>query len=385
MSKSALNRLGRAAPARGELELLRAAVLEPELAAQAWQRWRLDHDVDAAHWRSHALLPAISHNVADECLGDDAGILLGIRRRTWASNQLLFAQLAHALDHLGASAEHVVVSKGVALATTVYPASGLRTMGDIDVIVGVDGFTRTCDDLKAHDWQEGPDFEHQSFMHASSMLSPDGHELDVHRWMLFPRFTRIPDTGMVERSVAHTVAGRSCRRFTLADELVVTVLHGARPEGSSTVRWPCDVAHLLRSVTADPREHDTVARFWSDVMSGAEQIQAGRPLAAGLAFCVEELGLDVPNDVIDRLHRTRPPIWIRLERLGFRLGLQNPSRLRQYIDTERAAGRRPSPTGYVRLRRNAALQGGGLGSIVRRRWLKLTATLRSARAHSRTW
>ena len=91
--------LGRVAPAAGEIDLLRAAILEPDMAMDAWSRWRVDHDLDGSHGRAHAVFPAVAANLARSDLGDDAGRLAGLRRRTWASNQLAFEARGGHLTH----------------------------------------------------------------------------------------------------------------------------------------------------------------------------------------------------------------------------------------------------------------------------------------------
>jgi hypothetical protein len=375
--------LGRVAPAAGEIDLLRAAILEPALAADAWSRWRVDHDLDGSHGRAHAVFPAVAANLAGAGLGDDAGRLAGLRRRTWATNQLAFKAAGRALDALQPLGIEPIVAKGAALVHTAYPHVGNRSMGDIDVIVGDDLFEDAMELLVAAGWALASNSRQESYAHACSVLDGDGNEVDLHRWMVFPRFCRTPEQWS-DRAVPMTIEGRRCRRYSSADELVLSVVHGMGPEHSSSIRWPIDVATLVSYAAGDSLDESVCESFWDDVVGSVNELGIARPVVAGLQFCIDHFDVAVPAEVVARLDESRTDRIIELEWRMLARGIPRPERIRPFIDTERANGRRPSARRYAAGRMSAASDGGGSVTMIRRRVDKAGRVI-AARRQRRSW
>jgi hypothetical protein len=274
--------LGRAAPGPGEVELLRAAlVTDDALAAAAWHGWRADHDVQTSRGRMYSLLPAVSARLPDEVLGADAALMRGVRRRVWAATEVQLASLARALAALHALDEPPVVAKGAALVSGAYQQSGVRSISDCDVIVGADQFDVAIRLLVDSGWERATNFGNQPFMHASSLSDGCGGVLDLHRWILFPRFTRVVEQGFYDRAETSTIRGVPCRRLALPDELVLSVVHGLGRAHDSGVRWVLDVAQIL-AVAGGGDSRGPSELFWSDVIESARGLAAGEMLADGL-------------------------------------------------------------------------------------------------------
>jgi hypothetical protein len=364
--------LGQLAPTAIEVELLRAATLPVPEALGAWRRWREVTQLVDASARCRSLLPAVAANLANEDLGDDAEPLRLVRRRTWADNQLRFSAAGHLIEVLGPSGSQVVVAKGAALALTAYPHVGDREMGDIDVVVGPDAFGPAADLLFANGWRPGDDFEHQPFMHACAILDDAGREIDLHKWMMFPRMSRWPERWH-ERSLPFEIGGQSCRRYAPSDELVLAITHGLAPRANSMLRWPVDVATLVEFIerTSEREGRAELEAFWTEVVESADELAVGARVAAGLAFCARECGVDVPSDVVRQLLSSRSDRGLAREWWLTRSGLPRPFRSRQYIDPERASGRTPTASGYMEMRLQAYRKGGGPAAIVRRRFARI--------------
>lgn len=371
------NGLGRVAPTSGEIDLLRAATMPVEQASVAWRRWRGDHELDVAPARSRSMLPAVAAHLPQAVLGDDAAFLQALRRRTWAANQLKFSAAGRALEVLSELQPAPIVAKGAAVALTAYGHVGDRPMADIDIVVGAQQFRPSTELLFANGWMPGADFEHQSFMHACAVHDEGNNEIDMHRWMMFPRLARVPEP-WGERAVPFEVAGQRCRRYNGSDELVLAIAHGLGPHLTSPARWPIDVARLVAAAGAGGGKHDDgdLVSFWAGVVGSAEELALGHRVGAGLAFCSRELGLAVPDQVLEQLSHGRTDRVLAFEWTLLRAGLPRPNRTRQFIDTERVAGRRPTVHGYVAMRREALRRGGGVLSIARRRAGKLGQIVR---------
>jgi hypothetical protein len=182
--------LGAASPDDGELELLRAALVPGVEAHAAWMRWRATHALDRAPSRSNEILSAVGAALPEEVLGKDSLWLRRLRRQIWVQNQLLLRSLGEALVLLTEHGVPTTVVKGAALVSDVYPELGLRAMGDTDFVVGPDHFDRALDMLTSDGWTLN-----NEWFHAADLVDAQGYETDVHRWPLFPRFTRTVETG----------------------------------------------------------------------------------------------------------------------------------------------------------------------------------------------
>ena len=363
MTADAVRRLGWAAPAPGELELLRAALLPPAEAAIAWRRWLVDHDVDSATYRSQQILAAVSANLPADVLGVDAGRLLGLRKRTWVTNQVKLEALGRALDVLRPLQTLSIVTKGAAIITSECGDASVRSMYDSDVVVDEAHFSDALVLLRDAGWTESSRFVERPINHSADLVDPEGNGLDLHRWVVFPRFARKVESGWYARTVAHEVRGRSCRRFETADELVLAILHGLVVDTPSSVRWPLDVAQLAK---AGQRLSGGADRFWGNVVQAANEVDACRHVGLGLDLCRAEFGLDVPPDVIAHLTQTGGDRYLGVERWLRRRGIPNPAPfVRIYVDTERHAGRRPTPYGFVLMR---TAHHGEFKTVARGRW-----------------
>ena len=368
--KPAIDVLGRVAPTPSEMQLLRAAVLPRARAAECWASWRALNDPGRVPWRSQAIFPSIGSHLGDAAPAEDRRMFRLARHRASAENQMLLSATRGAVEQLMTHGIEAIVVKGVVLASTAYGALGDRTMGDVDLVVGPDHFAAAAAALAEVGWVPGDDFERQPFMHAGTLIDQRGRELDMHRWLMFPRLCRIPEP-WIQHTVPFDLGGVIARRFRLSDELVAAVIHGYEPRSAGAIRWPIDVARLV-ALDACGGAGDA---FWADAVASAEALGVGRQFGAGLRFCAEELGVDIPEAIVDRLADAPRDSVLWAEYLLLRAGLPRPMRTRQFIDVERFHGRRPSPRRFAAARADAVRQGGGSVQIIRRRLGRIASGL----------
>lgn len=366
----AVRRLGQAGPTPDELLLLKAAALDVDAATAAWRRWIANNDVQTAHHRSTALLPVVAANLPADVLGTHAALAKGMRRRVWLENQLGFGMLANAVEVLTAAGIDTVVTKGAALATTVYADVGTRPMADVDLIVEPEEFARSRALLLGAGWQllHGRDFT--DIDHAVALVDHNGRQIDLHRWVLFPRFTRHPERSWHARAVPHRVNGQPTRRFAASDELVLGVVHGLLNSASAT-RWPLDVVQLCRAHADDPS-------FWPMVVGAATESRTGPLLADGLRMCRDELDVAVPAGVVADLEAAPLDRWLRLQSRLRRRGFDLEWRILRYARIAAANGGRPTVRGYLGPRWRT-LRARGVGPVLGGRLARLRAA-RAARA-----
>lgn len=312
------------------------------------------------------MLPAITAHLPREVLGEDYPHMKGLRRATWVSNQLTLNALAAALDALAQHEIHPVVVKGAALVTGVYEEPGIRRMGDADIVVGPDDFDVAYEVLVSRGWRPKG-----SWIHSVDLVAPTGEGLDLHRWALFPRFCRYEESTWYRRTVPGSVLGRRTSRLRLSDELVLAVVHGLFTHGASSVRWPLDVAAIMRS--ASPSQVST--ELWDEVVSSAREVGLGRVVGQGLSLCVEDLGLEVPQRIVKELEAQPLDLLLRAEWARRRSGRNPQLRTREYVDMQRARGEPSSAVGYVQ-HRWRALREHGVRRVVQHRTKAMRRRLR---------
>lgn len=334
-------RLGAELPAPGERLLLRAALLPDGAGAAAWQDWLAGHDLDDVHQRGSQLLPAVAANLDAEALGPPAALVQGIRKRSWYTNQRLLVAVGGAVALLQDAGIDVTLCKGVALLAGTVTDVGARSMYDGDLIVRPGDFERAQALLTDAGWRRKDDRPLPSWKHAVVLIGPEDRRVDLHRWLLHPRFLRTPDPDTWwQRRVPCTVAGRAALRLHPGDELVASIVAGSGAVDGSAVRWPFDVAALVVAHGAGDRGDD----LWPVVVTSATEVGYGPLVAAALELCRSDFGVAVPDAVVTELAAAPMSVRIRWER--WRMRYAGRSRWRLYADAARGRGVRPSVRAY---------------------------------------
>jgi hypothetical protein len=387
------------------MELLRAATLGPVAATAAWRRWIATHDVDDASDRSVGLLAAVGANVPVEALGDEAGRLRGLRRRSWTDTQVRLAAAAGALDVLGGAGITPIVTGGAALVTVTGADPGTRPLGAIDLVLG-DTPTDTPTDERAPSgipnplpisaravpisgtddalivalsalgsagWSQIRPVD-SPFDHIVDVVDPAGRRIRLHRWVLFPRLAAVPERAWAKRAVPHEVAGRTVRRFRLADELVLAVLSGLLDPPVAMLRWPLAVLDLAH---AGVGESDADV-FWRELVASAADLGAGPLLSDAFATCRTDLDAPIPAQVVEELSASPYDPELRRSWALRRRGVAPERRVLRYRRIAYESGAAPTPWGYARAR-TAAVRATGLRTAIRARVERATTLVSERR------
>jgi hypothetical protein len=117
-----------------EEHLLRAALLEGDAAAAAWQELRRELDLDVLRGPAGGLLPRIYRNLSQSA---DPALprLRGAYRRTWYLNQLKLAEAARALRRLHGAGIRPLLLKELPLTLHYAGDLGLRAIGRLGLWV----------------------------------------------------------------------------------------------------------------------------------------------------------------------------------------------------------------------------------------------------------
>lgn len=304
-------------PDAREQLLLHAALDSGESAIDAFTRWSAqtdwNGDIEAGSFR---LLPLVHANLARLGAAHPMmGRLAGVHRYHWCAAQLHLQRGADVLALLRAAGIPVMVTKGLALAVSVYASPALRPMSDIDVLVPPAHALAAMDLLRTAGWLEAAADTRQWHGRRADMLiltigcnlyHASAGEVDLH-WALMHEVGGIGLDGAVwSAALPLTIKAEPALRPAATFMLLHLIAHGLRPNALSPLRWVADAAMLLR------REGDAID--WPLFHHWAARLAVGHRAGSGLAFLRDTMAIDLPAAALPG--KLPPPRW--LERLETR-------------------------------------------------------------------
>lgn len=293
----------------GELLLLLARVA-PDAAARARAGEllpRLDWDVFRALTRRHGVGPLVYRSLAAFHADAATEALLSDLRGEFHGNARVNLQrileLKRLLRVLAAAEIPVLVLKGPAVAQMAYGDPGLRTYGDLDILVppaalrNAVRLVRECG--YAPLWPLTPDQERTMLRHGYhyNLRSDDGSSyLEIHWRAIDACFAfALPDRELWLRRTAVWLGSDPVDTLAPEDQLLFVSLHGAKHFWSS-LKMVCDVAELVN-------------RFpqldWTALVKTASSLGSERMLRLGLRLADELLRTRLPDEI---------RAWVRSDR-----------------------------------------------------------------------
>jgi hypothetical protein len=344
-----------------EALLLRAGLLDGDVARASWRAWRADADLDRIDQGSFRLLPLVWRNL--ERLDEDdpwRGRLKGFYRLAWAENQILFRRVALVLASLERAGIPTLVMKGAALVSQAYRDSGARPMADADVLVRRRDFVAAVAHLRRSGWTADPrrsgDFDaspedFRARYHALGFLAEGDKlpSLDLHDRALqvYARHpVEFPEDRLLADAEPFDLAGFLAKRPSPEHALIHVCFHGFQRQDVSPIRWIADADRLIRTHGAHLR--------WDRLLDDARRARVVSAVRDALGYLAEAFDTPVPTSALRRLRRTPLTLVDRLER-AMRLG--EPAILADYGKSlapalrrarERGAARRPRAETTVR-------------------------------------
>jgi hypothetical protein len=300
-------------PTPGQELLLRAAAIPGPAALAAWDRWKVDHDLIESELDhgSFRLLALVYKNLlargADEPLMPR---LKGIYRYWWCSNQRLFYRAAGVIHGLDEARIPSLALKGAAASVAHYHDTGVRPMGDIDLLVPYDRAAAAVAQLGRIGWMPArprvPDLIR--YQHSVRMIHETGEALDLHWHVLAECVHRDADRGFWERAVPVRILDSDTLALGPADALLHTVVHGMRWNEEPTIRWVADAMAIL---------HDAGRAIdWETLEREARAQRLVLRLRLGLDYLKRRMDAPIPDRVLERLQSAAPT---GIERMEFRV------------------------------------------------------------------
>jgi hypothetical protein len=295
--------------------LVRAALLEGDAAAHAWEQWKRAAGEQTLDVGSARLLPLVHRNLLR--LGIDEPRLREAYRQTRTTNEHLFSAIGPVLNQLQEAGVRTMLLKGAALTVLVYGDPGFRTMHDIDVLVprgdAATAVRVMCDGGWTTDLPLLPFHEAHLPRHGQHFRDRNAVALDLH-WHLFLDSTRAveADREMWEASVPMTLEDGTRTAVPAAADLLFHVcVHGIRWSNTSPIRWVTDALAILGP--------PALAIDWDRLLHQAKLRRLVVPLREAVSYLCDTFDAPVPENVRDKLRAFRAS---RLEEIEYDLFLR---------------------------------------------------------------
>ncbi|HEX2576232.1 MAG TPA: nucleotidyltransferase family protein [Aquihabitans sp.] len=275
-------------------DLLRAALLDPAPAREAWDRVA---PTLAVTWHGlgevQRTLPLVLGTIGADAMGPHGAAAKRLHREAWRDNRLHLHHAHRWVEALGGEVP-VLVLKGMALATTAYADLGRRPMHDIDLLVPEDRIGRALDLLLAAGWvaADGTSIPRSwRTRHGAPLVHPDGGHIDVHRVPGVPFMRRRGDRSAPtfwDRTRPLDVGGHRLARPASEDLLLNVVVHGLTSVPGGSPRWVADAVLLLRH---DPPD-------WDRLVTRARAFGVVPMARSALRYLADAFGAPVPADAL---------------------------------------------------------------------------------------
>jgi len=234
--------------------LVKAALSEGELAIEAWERWKSTVGIESLDAGSQALLPIVYRNLVGHGVGGPEMRRARLAYETaWLVNERLFRDVSVLLEALRAAGIETMILKGAALALLHYRDLGLRSLGDVDVLVRPSDVRRAVDVLTGLGWEPArrplPDLTDAYLRRRRAInLSSDRiKKLDLHWHVIDESCRPNGDDGFWSGAIRAAVRGVETRAMNPTDQLLHVCAHEIRWSPVPLPRWIVDVAMILRS------------------------------------------------------------------------------------------------------------------------------------------
>ena len=284
-------------PLTGPLDLLaKAALAPPDVAKMAWRQWRDNFSLDETPWNQVRMLASVAPRL--NWLERDASVaprVQGIRKFLYAHTQTCLMGAIPGMKALNAAGVPIMLIKGAARIARNPAAAQERLIRDVDILIPFAEKSRAFEVIHDLDWRFKPSEQWQEFWrgvdetnHHAWALAKGNAVIDLHHSSNVLNRLVGDDAGLWNR--AETVEWHGISLFvpTVADNLVISLVHGMRWSMDNAADWTIDACALMDGGAVD----------WSVFVSEVELRRLQAVTVPALDYLRETLGKLVPADVI---------------------------------------------------------------------------------------
>ena len=261
-----------------------------------------------------------------------AAVRTRLRRRAQSAamqNLAVYASLGRMLPRLETAGIPVIVLKGAVLASELYRDICLRPMLDIDLLVPAEALAAAGRIFEEDGYRPLQRYTVEAVLesrrHLPRHIKRGAPSYEIH-WNLLPpgRAWAVEIDGFWRRARPVRLAGAETQSLDPTDHLLYLCAHAAYGhQFAKGLRAACDIAETIRR---DPEELD-----WQVFVERAGRLGWRRGVGAILALAAEQVGAEVPVEVLDRLQPE-----------GFDAAVLRDAREQMLMDGESYRALRPS-------------------------------------------
>lgn len=303
-------------PTRNQELLLRAAILQGELALESWNEWRQSVKIDVVDYGSHRMIPQLYRNLQRHGVKDPLmERFKGVYRYYLYKNQILLHRISALLASLEDARIRTMALKGAAMIQLYYRESGLRPMHDADVLVPTNQAEQAMELLTKMRWKSVYYERPQTripILHSTPFEDDGGRQVDLHWHLLWECFNANDDNDYWESAIPIQIGAAQTLALNPTDQLLHTCWHGARWNEVPPIRWVADAMAIMSGSAA---EID-----WTSLVKKARKHHISMPLKDSLEYLKVSFTAPIPDTVLKSLAAIRTS---KIEREGYEVTL-NP-------------------------------------------------------------
>ena len=294
-------------PSADDTALLSACLKSGEQARSAWEVWRSRRRSSADQLRTELaarrnLVPLLERSAARNGLRSEGELVDYIRAAVLREElraerfHRIAASVLTAVQDAGVTPH---VSRGVALAATVYDAAAHRHCHDLDILIAAEQLARAAAALKSAGLRQ-IDVREASRLRGAANTAADAvlrHESGLHVMLhtrpFGPPFYDVPLARFVERGERARIHEATVDIPSPAALLVHVLGHATYSSTGRNLRWITDASHLL---------HRRPDIDWDEFATRLDASRLTLPVSVLLRYLVE-FGMAVPPDVLKNATR----------------------------------------------------------------------------------
>jgi len=281
--------------------LLKACLLKGNDAVNAWETWKDRVDFTEIDPASRNLLPLLWKNLVEHKIDDPLmQYMKGFYKLTWYKNTTLIKHVSSLVNTFNDLGIETVLLKGLALMALYYKDSGVRPMGDADILVRSENISMAMVTVIKNGWKKTQklpmlsDFQidtNQS--HGLSIINKDNISIDLHWHLLHERCTKKNDELFWPEVNKFQYQGIQSNSLCPTDQLFHIMIHGLQWSETRPIRWITDAVMILR----DP---DT-AIDWHRFIWLSEKSGLNYQIKHALSYLNQLLPQSIPTSTIETI------------------------------------------------------------------------------------
>ena len=277
--------------------LLKASLLDGDVARSAWENWRARVTLDDVDHASARMIPLLLANLQRMNVVDpELPRYQNVARHTWLENQLLAKHGGGLLRIFADAGIPAMVLKGLAIAPLYYGNFRLRAMSDVDILVPVAQAREAACLLNAKGWhaQRQTRMKTRDYLttqHSMLFTNANDVQFDLHWHVLNEACWHNADDIFWQGAQPMTFHGVQAATLCATDHLFQACAHGGRANLVAPFRWVADSAMILRAASID----------WDRLLRLATDFRLTLRLCRTLGYLRDAMELPVPDDILAQL------------------------------------------------------------------------------------